>query len=366
MALLIGNVLRHAARYTPRRIAATHDSGGSVTFAELDERANRAGHALAALGVGHRDRVAWWGDTSLEALTIFFALAKLGAVFAPVNARLGADEAATVVGYARPRLLLADDERAGQIDGHGFELLSHAALDRAASESAATDVVVPRLDDRDPHVIFFTSGSTGRPKGVVLSHRANFLRSFPSLASDEPGGLVCMFPLFHMAGWSLALGCWQTRQPIHFVGTPDAGSLLGAVERHRAQRLYLIPAVWARVLEHGDRLRAQSSLRIADTGTSATPPELLHAIHDALPHTITRVFYGSTEAGAATVLSSVDVLRKAGSVGLPQPGVDVRLADDGEVCVHSELLMDGYFEQPDETADALRDCLLYTSDAADE
>ena len=86
-----------------------------------------------------------------------------------------------------------------------------------------------------------------------------------------------MFPLFHMAGWSLALGCWQTRQPIHFVRTPDADSLLGAVERHRAQRLYLIPAVWARVLEHGDRLRALSSLRIADTGTSATPPELLHA-----------------------------------------------------------------------------------------
>ena len=74
------------------------------------------------------------------------------------------------------------------------------------------------------------------------------------------------------------------------------------------------------------------------------------------------MFYGSTEAGAATVLSSVDVLRKPGSVGLPQPGVDVRLADDGEVCVHSELLMDGYFEQPDETADALRDGWYHTGD----
>jgi acyl-CoA synthetase (AMP-forming)/AMP-acid ligase II len=362
VALLIGNVLRHAARYTPRRIAATHDGGESVTFAELDERANRAGHALAAMGVGHRDRVAWWGDTSLEALTIFFALAKLGAVFAPVNARLGADEAATVVGYARPRLVLADDERAGQMEGRGFELVSHAQLDRAAAGAEATDVVEPGLDERDPHVLFFTSGSTGRPKGVVLSHRVNFLRTWPSLASDEPGALVCMFPLFHMAGWTLALGCWQTRQPIHFVRTPDADSLLAAAERHRPQRLYLIPAVWARVLEQGDRLRALSSLRVADTGTSATPPELLHAIHEALPHTVTRVFYGSTEAGAATVLSSGDVLRKPGSVGLPQPGVDVRLADDGEVCVHSQLLMDGYFEQPDATADALRDGWYHTGD----
>lgn len=361
MALLIGNVLCHAARYTPRRTAATLGDA-RVTFAELDERANRAGRALAASGVGHGDRVAWWGDTSVEALTIFFALAKLGAVFAPVNARLGADEAAAVIGYARPKLLLADDGHAEQIRDRDFTLMTHGELEHAGAGASADDVVEPALTERDPHVIFFTSGSTGRPKGVVLSHRANFLRSFPSLASDEPGGLVCMFPLFHMAGWSLALGCWQTRQPIHFVRSTDADSLLAAVERHGAQRLYLIPAVWARVLEQADRLRALSSLRVADTGTSATPPELLQAIQDLLPHTITRVFYGSTEAGAATVLSSGDVLRKPGSVGLPQPGVDVRLSDGGEVCVHSELLMDEYFEQPDATADALRDGWYQTGD----
>jgi acyl-CoA synthetase (AMP-forming)/AMP-acid ligase II len=361
VALLVGDVLRHAARYTPRRTAATLDDR-RVSFGELDEQANRTAHALAGMGVAHGDRIAWWGDTSLEALAIFFALAKLGAVFAPVNGRLGTDEAAAVMGYARPRLVLADDGRTEQLDDRGFELVSQSALDAAAAGSSDADVDAPTLGERDPHVIFFTSGSTGRPKGVVLSHRANFLRSFPPLASDEPGALVCMFPLFHMAGWSLALGCWQTRQPIHFVRATDADTLLSAAERHGAQRLYLIPAVWARVLEQASRLRKLSGLRIADTGTSATPPELLHAIHEALPHTITRIFYGSTEAGAATVLSSQDVLRKAGSVGLPQPGVDVRLAGDGEVCVRSELLMDGYFEQPDETAAALRDGWYHTGD----
>lgn len=361
MALVIGNVLRHAARSTPSRTAATLDDG-RVSFAELDEQTNRVGHALAAMGVGHLDRVAWWGDTSLEALPIFFALAKLGAVFAPVNARLGPAEAAVVIGYARPKLVLADAFHAPQLDGHDLPVVSHPELEQTTSGASTNDIEAPALDERDPHVIFFTSGSTGRPKGVVLSHRANFLRSFPSLASDEPGGTVCMFPLFHMAGWTLALGCWQIRQPIHFVRTPDAPTLLGEVERHRAARLYLIPAVWARVLEHPDRLRGVTTLRIADTGTSATPPELLAAIRDALPHTATRVFYGSTEAGAATVLGAEDVLRKPGSVGLPQPGVDVRLADDGEVCVRSELLMDGYFEQPDATTAALRDGWYHTGD----
>jgi acyl-CoA synthetase (AMP-forming)/AMP-acid ligase II len=112
--------------------------------------------------------------------------------------------------------------------------------------------------------------------------------------------------------------------------------------------------VWNRVLEH-DRSRFDlSSVRECDTGTSATPPELLAAIKDAFPGTITRIYYGSTEAGPATLLADSDLARKPGSVGLPTPGCSVRLNDDGEVCVRSEFLMDGYFERPDATAEALR------------
>ncbi|MGI8797033.1 MAG: class I adenylate-forming enzyme family protein [Acidimicrobiia bacterium] len=361
MALLVGNVLRHAARAAPDRLAATL-ADEHLTFGELDGRANRVAHTLAARGVGPGDRVAWWGDTSLEALPVFFALAKLGAVFAPVNARLGPTEAAEVAGYARPRLLVVDDERAEPARELDLPTLSHADLAQAATRASSDDVEAPALDERDPHVIFFTSGSTGRPKGVVLSHRANCLRTWPQLAAPTEGGLVCMFPLFHMAGWTLALGCWQARRPIHFVRVPDAEALVSTVTRRQATRIYLIPAVWARVLEHGGAADALSSLREADTGTSATPPELVAAIRDALPHTVTRIFYGSTEAGAGTVLAHDDLLRKPGSVGLPQAGVDVRLTDEGEVCVRSELLMDKYFEQPDETATALHDGWYHTGD----
>jgi fatty-acyl-CoA synthase len=360
MALLIGNALRHAARYTPRRLAATLGDE-ELTFGELDDRANRVAHTLAGMGVDHGDRVAWWGDTSLEALPIFFALAKLGGVFAPVNARLGPVEAAEVVGYARPRLLIVDDTHADLVQQIDVPTVTHAHLFDAATRAASEDVDAPALAERDPHVIFFTSGSTGRPKGVVLSHRASCLRSFPPLAADSDGGTVCMFPLFHMAGWSLGLGCWQSRRPIHFVRVPDAGTLLETVERRGATRIYLIPAVWARVLEHGVDEYDMSSLAEADTGTSATPPELVAAIRDAVPHTVTRIFYGSTEAGPGTVLAHADLARKPGSVGLPQPGVDVRL-EDGEVCIRSDLLMDGYFDQPDATAEALRDGWYHTGD----
>jgi fatty-acyl-CoA synthase len=360
MALLIGNVLRHAARYTPRRLAATLGDD-ELTFGELDDRANRTAHVLEGMGVRHGDRVAWWGETALEALPIFFALAKLGAVFAPVNARLGPDEAATIIGYARPRLLIVDNAHAELVQEMDVPIVTHSHLFDEATRASAADIDAPRLEEGDPHVIFFTSGSTGRPKGVVLSHRASDLRSFPPLAADSDGGTVCMFPLFHMAGWSLGLGCWQSRRPIHFVHVADAETLLETVARRGATRVYLIPAVWARVLAYGMEKHDVSSLAEADTGTSATPPELVAEIHDALPHTVTRIFYGSTEAGPGTVLAHVDLARKPGSVGLPQPGVDVRL-EDGEVCIRSDLLMDGYFDQPDATANALRDGWYHTGD----
>ncbi len=211
------------------------------------------------------------------------------------------------------------------------------------------------LDERDPHVIFFTSGSTGAPKGVVLSHRTNWLRTFVgATTSAGGGGVVCMFPLFHMAGWTIALGAWQARRAVHFVPVPDAATLLATAERHRAGRMYCIPAVWGRVLEHGVGGHDLSALTEADTGTSATPPELLRAIKDALPHTATRVFYGSTEAGPSLALADGDLFRKPGSVGVAQPAVEVRLDARGEVCVRSPFLMDGYFDNPDATAEALR------------
>jgi acyl-CoA synthetase (AMP-forming)/AMP-acid ligase II len=360
MALLVGDVVRHAARVRPTAPAATLGAA-ELTFGELETRANRTARALAAAGVGHLDRLAWWGDTALDVMPVFAAAAKLGAAFAPVNARLGAAEAAEIVAYAKPRLLVVDEAHAPLAADWDVPTLSHEELDLRAAGESADDLSTPQLAERDPHVVFFTSGSTGRSKGVVLSNRASFLRSFPTLLSDGTASTVCMFPLFHMAGWSMALNAWQTREPVHLVTTPDAGTLLSTVERRHATRLYCIPAVWARVLDHGVGGYDLGSLREADTGTSATPPELVAALRETFPGTVTRIYYGSTEAGPATLLANADLARKPGSVGIPQPLVCVRLVE-GEVCVRSEFLMDGYFEQPDATAAALQDGWYHTGD----
>ena len=362
--LHVSAILENAATVAPAAVAATLDDD-SITFGVLDGDANRIAHALLELGVGRGDRVLWWSDTSLDAIPVFAALAKIGGVFAPLNARASLAEVIPVGAYARPKLLLAGPSHGQLADelGRAIHVPFVGDLRERAARAPGGRPAVAGLDERDPHVIFFTSGSTGRPKGVVLSHRTNWLRTFVG-ATTTPGGAgtVCMFPLFHMAGWTIALGTWQARRPVHFVRVPDAATLLDTAARHRASRLYCIPAVWSRILEHGVAGYDLSALVEADTGTSATPPELLAAIKRALPHTATRIFYGSTEAGPSLSLADADLVARPGSVGIAQPGVEARIDDRGEVCVRSPFLMDGYFDDPDATREALVDGWYHTGD----
>jgi acyl-CoA synthetase (AMP-forming)/AMP-acid ligase II len=146
------------------------------------------------------------------------------------------------------------------------------------------------------------------------------------------------------------------------VQPPTAEKLLDAVQARRANRLYCIPAVWRRILEVDLSHWDLSSLSEADTGTSATPIELIREIKARFPGTRTRIYYGSTEAGAAAMLDDADVLHKPGSVGRAQAGVDLELLPGGEIRVRSDYLMDGYFENPAATAENLVGGWYHTGD----
>jgi fatty-acyl-CoA synthase len=344
--LLVRDVLLASARRHPDRVAVGFDER-TLTFAEVEAEARALAGRLAAHGLGRGDRIGWVARNCLEGAVVHSACALLGAAYTPFNPSSTAAELASLVEVGRPSIVLGLDGREGTL-----------SLDSLPDGPALDDL--PSVSEEDAMVVFFTSGTTGRPKGAVLANRTERLRG----GSDAMphGAHVSMFPQFHMAGWVAHLESWARGEPVIWVDRPEPEQLFAAVERHRAHGTYLIPAVWRRVLDADRRGWDLSSLRVCDTGTSVTSPELLRGIKEAFPGTRTSVVYGSTEAHRVCVLEDPDLFDRPYSVGRATAGASVRRDGSGELWVSSPVLFDGYFEAPDATAEVLVDGWYRTGD----
>lgn len=376
MAFLVGRLLDAAAAAVPDRVAASIE-GEWISFRALDRSAGRLANALAGLGARRGDRILFWGTLSLRCHEIFFACARLGAAFSPVNPLGSIEEVRQVAEYLKPRMMVVDADHAAQ--GEAIARALHIDLVVIGMAGAAPGPNLDRAMERaaeryggetpgedDIHVIFLTSGSTGLPKGVMIPHRAGWLRahSFETQMTSGGGGDVNMFPLFHMAGWTQITSSMIHLRANHLARRADADHILKEVERWRARRLYCLPGVWERVLECRQTFDLRS-LRQVLTGTYRVDPRLMEALTARFPGALRQVVYGSTEAGIVLGLDDDEIDAHPDGVGLPVRGASARIAQDGELEVATDCMMAGYFELPDVTADVLRDGWYRTGDLAE-
>ncbi|WP_256388925.1 FadD3 family acyl-CoA ligase [Mycobacterium sp. 1423905.2] len=327
-----------------------------LTFTELIGRIRCAAGAFAELGVGKGDRVAVWAPNSAEWIIAAFGLLTAGGVLVPVNTRFKAEEAGDIIARSRVKAVLTQQGFLGQyyaapagvpvIDVKSDFLSSGAPFERAVSGTDVSDII-------------FTSGTTGRPKGAMLNHQQTLrmYEEWATLADLREGDRYLQInPYFHTFGLKAGLIASFLRGATMLpVAVFDLDTVVNLIERERISMLPGPPTLYYSLLTVPDKSKL-STLRAGVTGAADIPVELVRRIHGELPFQTLMTGYGLTEAGNVTLSRPGDSFEDvAATAGLPCDGVDVRIADDGEVLVRGYGVMQGYLDDPAATAQAIDD-----------
>ena len=398
----------HYARLTPNNQAAVL---GNITldYRRFARRIDQCASAMLQAGLGHGDRVATLSNPHPDALVIFMACARIGAIWLGLNTRSKYDELAYIVGDAQPSLLFTIADFEGRDYGEDianlsgkFGCIKSTILLTDVSKSAATwtepfsnfdtflqqggdysikamiDAVAAVKPDA-PALIVYTSGSTGQPKGALLSHR-NIVTSALTQYHywhPEPLRILNNAPINHLGGAvQIAAYGIVTGGTNVLMERFKPADTLAVIEAQQITVAHQTPTMFQLILDKADPAQYDlSSLQLLIWSGSAAPRDLLVQLRTLCPHLSTS--YGQTECGAEVLYVPVDADEEilATSVGTPPDNMQVRLAngenqpvapgETGEIQVKSPTVMLGYWQRPEATKEAFTDDgWLHTGDLA--
>lgn len=376
----VDGVLRRSARRTPARVAVNYRDR-AWTYEELDTAVSRAASVLLDEGLAPGDRVGAYGHNSDAYLIAFLACARAGLVHVPVNQNLTGDDLAYLVGQSGSALVLTDPDLAGRLPA-GVRTL---ALRDSDDSLLARQAAAPAYDGPEPRAedlvqLLYTSGTTALPKGAMMTHRAlvhEYLSAITALdlsAGDRP---VHSLPLYHSAQLHvfllpyLAVGATNV-----IVDAPDGDTLFDLIEAGSVDSLFAPPTVWIGLANRPDfTTRDLGGLRKAYYGASVMPVPVLERLRERLPKLDFYNCFGQSEIGPlATVLAPGEHKGRMDSCGRTVLFVDARVVDEdgkdvpdgtpGEIVYRSPQLCEGYWDKPEETADAFRDGWFHSGDLA--
>ena len=366
------------ARTSPWRVALHEvETGRRLRYGELNARAWRLANVLAAKGVVAGDRVALLSRNNVETFEVLIACLRLGAAFTPLSWRLSVAELADIVARCAPRLLVHDAESravAAELDlarievGAPYEALLSQASDRRKPATYADETLA---------MLLYTSGTTGRPKGVMLPHRQLFWNAVNTVWATDLGPsdrVLAFLPLFHTGGLNcLATPALYRGGTVSLMQGFDAARALDVIEAERITATVAVPTMYQMLVDAGLDGHDLSSVSALLCGGAPCPDRLLDAYLER--GLCFRQGFGMTEVGPNCFsLPPWMVGRLRGSVGQPVLHGDARVVDEagaelppgevGELCLSGPHLCSGYWDDPDATADAIRDGWMHTGDLA--
>jgi acyl-CoA synthetase (AMP-forming)/AMP-acid ligase II len=384
--LTIADTIAAQARLQPHHVG-TRDSRRSLTFAEWDERASRLANALLGLGLVKGDRVALLAYNCVEWMEIYVAIARAGLVAVPINFRLLGPEISYIVSHSEAKAIIVQDDLRDRIDPIRADLplpasgyvhfgaetpdrwLGYEPLIAAAPSAPPRAVVKPS----DPFALMYTSGTTGRPKGAVRNHEGNALIALATAIefgfSRKDTALLVM-PMCHANSLYFGVTFMYLGAPVvvddHKSFDPEA--LLATLAREKVTFTSLVPTHYIMMLGLPDAAKARYDVSAVDKLLISSAPARKDTKLAIMAHfRNSRLFelYGSSEAGWVTLLRPEEQIERLGSVGrewaasgaikiLDADGNEVPDGEVGELYSRTAYVFDGYWKNPEKTAEAFR------------
>jgi malonyl-CoA/methylmalonyl-CoA synthetase len=344
----------------------------TYTFGAMDARSNRLAQLLARRGLKQGDRLCVYLANSVEMIDLYLACVKLGVIFVPINILYRDREMAHILNDAEPVALVSDADFSSAAPVWNPTQLS--------GEAQALPDEPPRvaIDGDAPAGIIYTSGTTGTSKGAVLTHN-NFAANAVNLVAcwqiASADRFLLALPLFHVHGLGNGLHSWLL--------SGCRMRLLERFERQTAAEAFLdfrptlffgVPTIYVRLLDFPEeQARAIGRfMRLFVSGSAPLPAQVLEEFRAKFGHTILER-YGMSET-IMNISNPYEGERRPGSVGLPLPGVSVRLLNEegrpaadgetGELFLKGANIFAGYWRRPEATEAAFRDGYFKTGDLA--
>ena len=350
----------------------------ALTYREVAERARAQAAGLDALGIPQGARVAMVSHNAARLYTAFFGVSGSGRILVPVNFRLVAEEVKYIIEHSGAEVLLVDPE----LD----EALAGVSARHRFVIGAESDEVLYRFgvepqpwtpDEDATATINYTSGTTARPKGVQLTHRNLWVNATTfgwQMGVNDRDVYLHTLPQFHCNGWGMVYAVTGMGGEHVILRKVDGAEILRRVERHGVTMLCGAPAVVNMILDAAATwtgpIPGRDQVRIVVAG-APPPTRTIERVETELGWEFAQI-YGLTETAPLLTmnrrraeydaLSPAERAARLGAAGAPAIGVEIRVDAEGEVLARSNVVMNGYWNQPEETAKAIVDGWFHTGD----